>query len=349
MLSGDLKIKEQVDLAPLTTIHLGGPAAHLAACTSPPEIIEALNFARARQLPVHILGGGSNTIFLDAGFAGLVIRIDIRGIHWLKRGLVEVGAGEPWDDFVAAALARNLAGIECLSGIPGLVGATPIQNVGAYGQEIAETLVQVRAMNIDTQQIVEFNNKDVQFSYRHSRFKGIDANKYIITHIVLQLRRGGQPAVRYPELAKKLAQSEDKSPTLQNVRQAVLALRATKSMVVRASDPHSRSCGSFFTNPIVTAEQLAAVKARLNQADQLAMPVFPAGQDFKLSAAWLIERAGFTKGERRAGVGISPNHILALVNYGGTTEQVLGLAAEIEAAVQRKLGITLAREPIVVS
>jgi len=341
-------IRDGVPLAPLTTFELGGPAAHLTEATDDAAIAEALRWAGARQLPVAILGGGSNVVVADAGFEGLVIRIATRGRSFqpLPDGSVDLtaAAGEPWDDLVADTVARGLAGLECLSGIPGLAGATPIQNVGAYGQEVAQTIRRVRVLDRGTLGISELDATDCAFGYRDSRFKR-DPDRFVVLAVTFALRPAGAPALRYPELAAALGGTGD--PSLADVRAAVLALRAKKSMVLAPDDPNRRSAGSFFMNPVVSAAEADAVAQRAGVATQ-AMPRFPAGGGrVKLSAGWLIERAGFPKGTRRGPVGISTAHALALVNLGGArTDQLLGLAAEIQDAVRQRLGVALAREPV---
>lgn len=339
-------ILDGVPLAPLTTLEVGGEARHFVDAGDEPTVVEALRWATERGLPVAILGGGSNVVVSDAGFDGLVIRVAPRGrrFHPLPDGTTALmaAAGEPWDGLVAEAVARGLAGLECLSGIPGLAGATPIQNVGAYGQEVADTIRTVRVLDRATLQVRELDAIACAFGYRDSRFKREPA-AFIVLGVTFALRPGGAPAVRYPELAAALAATA--APTLADVRAAVLALRARKSMVLRADDPNRRSAGSFFTNPIVdtaTADQVA------RRADSAQMPRFAAGPGrVKLSAGWLIEQAGFTKGTRRGAVGISTAHALALVNLGGArADELLALAGEIVAAVRDRLGVTLSPEPV---
>lgn len=344
-----LDIKQNKTLSDLTTIHLGGAASHYVRCRSVDEIREALKIAQERGWSIHVLGGGSNTIFSDEGFAGLVIHVDIRGIDFSGSG-VTVAAGEVWDDFVVQCIENNLAGVECLSGIPGLVGATPMQNVGAYGQEVAQTITRVHALDRQTLEAVEFTNEECEFSYRHSRFKGRDKDRYIITKVTFRLTPNGAPTIAYPELAALVGTSS--APSLTEVREAVLTLRRKKSMVVDPADPNTRSCGSFFTNPIITREQFSNLTIKQSSnGDASEIPSFPvSGSDdaVKVPAAYLIEGAGFKKGERRGGVGISTNHVLALVNYGGTAKELLGFADEIKTTVKEKFGIELQQEPVTV-
>jgi UDP-N-acetylmuramate dehydrogenase len=341
-------IRDGVQLAPLTTFELGGPARHLTEATDDAAIAEALRWASARGLPVAILGGGSNLVVADAGFDGLVIRIATRGRRFepLDDGTVALtaAAGEPWDDLVAETITRGLAGFECLSGIPGLVGATPIQNVGAYGQEVAQTIRSVRVLDRDTSNETELDAAHCGFGYRDSRFKR-EPQRFVVLAVTFALRPGGAPALRYPELAAALAAKPN--PTLADVRATVLALRAKKSMVISPDDPNRRSAGSFFMNPIIPAAEADAVALRAG-VEPSAMPRFPAGEGrVKLSAGWLIERAGFPRGTRRGPVGISTAHALALVNLGGArTEQLLEFAAEIRRTVRERLGVDLVREPV---
>ena len=341
-------IRDRVPLAPLTTLEVGGDARHFTEATDEAAVVAALRWAAARDLPVAILGGGSNVVVADAGFDGLVIRVAPRGLRFdaAADGTVTLtaGAGEPWDALVAEAVARGLGGLECLSGIPGLAGATPIQNVGAYGQEVADTIRSVRVLDRATLQVRELAAADCGFGYRDSRFKR-EPRAFVVLTVTFALRPGAPPALRYPELAAALAGAAD--PTLAAARAAVLALRARKSMVIRADDPNRRSAGSFFTNPVVEASAADEVARRAGPAGT-AMPRFAAGPGrVKLSAGWLIEQAGFAKGLRRGAVGISTAHALALVNLGGArAADLLALAAEIVAGVHDRLGIVLVPEPV---
>ncbi|HEY9232119.1 MAG TPA: UDP-N-acetylmuramate dehydrogenase, partial [Blastocatellia bacterium] len=291
-------LKENVPLAPLTTLGIGGPARFFADCTTVEALAAGLSWARAEALPVFVLGGGSNVVIADSGFAGLVLRVAIGGIDVVadpQQAVVTAGAGEAWDAVVAYTVERNLAGLECLSGIPGRVGATPMQNVGAYGQETSETLHMVEALDLETAELVRFDNRDCEFGYRASRFKGRDQGRYVITRVSYCLQPKGAPAVRYAELQRTLADRGATQPTLAQVREAIIAIRRRKAMVIDPADGDSRSVGSFFMNPTVTAEafeRLRAIAGRFLHKDET-MPAFPtADQHVKLSAAWLIERAG---------------------------------------------------------
>jgi len=353
-----INLQQDVSLAEHTTIKLGGKAKYFVECSTTEEIRAALRVAVEYAMPVHVLGGGSNTIFRDEGFDGLVVKMDLRGIQFFREPdavRVVVAAGEEWDAFVRSCVTAGLAGVECLSGIPGLVGAAPMQNIGAYGQEVAETIVQVKAIDRASLQDVRFSNKECKFSYRRSRFNTEDMNAFVITEVSFRLRPEGKPTLNYPELQQQVASSVDLSalqPGLEQlaaVREAVLALRRKKSMVIDPSDPNTRSVGSFFKNPILSRSALEDLKNRcraLGVSDQI--PTFPFQNDVKVPAAWLVEKAGFTKGYRKKGVGVSARHALALVNFDGTTRELLLLAEEIENAVLSRFGIRLEREPVIV-
>lgn len=341
-----LAITHDVPLAPRTTLGLGGPARRLAKVESVGQVIEAL--ATAGEDPVLILGGGSNLVVRDGGWPGLVIQLAIPGVRIDDRGdhaLVSVMAGVPWDDFVAQMVEAKLSGVECLSGIPGLAGATPMQNVGAYGQEVADTIERVRVLDRETGELETFEPAACAFAYRTSVFKG--SERWIVLEVSFRLRKADESAeIRYAELSKALGIAEGARAPLALVRDTVIRLRRGKGMVVDAADPDSRSAGSFFTNPIISAAQLADVTARAPAG----MPSWPnADGTTKLSAGWLIERAGFAKGTRRGNAGISTKHALALVNCGGaTTAELLALAAEIRAGVNATFGVDLVPEPVIV-
>lgn len=341
-------IRENVPLAPMTTLRLGGPARRYVEVSDEGDLRAALQWARDNNMKFLLLGGGSNMLVSDAGFDGLVIRIAIGGVSYERvddRVLVIAGAGVDWDDLVAETVDRDFAGFECLSGIPGCVGATPIQNVGAYGQEVSETLVEVRAIDVETLEPVRFTNEECGFGYRDSRFKGRDKGRFAITSVSYALVAGGDPAIRYPELEREAGES----PTLRDVRSTVLRIRGRKGMVVDPADPDSVSAGSFFTNPILSPEDYAKFveRARAVVGDEAGIPAFP-GDDgsVKLSAAWLIDHAGFEKGTRYRDVGLSSKHVLAIVNRGeGTAAQVRELAGRIQEKVEQTFGVPLVPEP----
>jgi len=349
-----LAIRDGVALAPLTTLELGGNARHLVDADDDATVTDALAWADGRGLPVLILGGGSNVVIADRGWDGLVVRIATRGRRFEDAdGAVTLtaAAGEPWDDVVADTVARGLAGLECLSGIPGLVGATPIQNVGAYGQEVADTIRAVRVLERSSGRIRELAPEACGFAYRDSAFKR-DPDRFVVLGVTFALRPGGAPTLRYRELADAFA--DGRNPTLSEVRATVIAMRKKKSMVIVAGDPNRRSVGSFFTNPVVDAAKADAVAARAVAVGAIAapdeMPRWPApGGAVKLSAGWLIERAGIRKGHRRGAVGVSSAHALALVHHGGGSSAALvELAEEGRDAVHAQFAMTLVPEPTLI-
>ncbi len=346
-------LREQVPLAAYTTLQVGGPARWFAEVETEDRLLEALEFAETRRLPVFILGGGSNILVSDAGYGGLVLRIALRGIRPRVGEAVTVSAGEDWDVFVRWCVERDLAGIECLSGIPGSVGGTPVQNVGAYGQEVAEVIVSVRTLDRTSRQVVTLSNRDCGFAYRSSVFNTAQRDRYVVLSVSFNLHPGGKPRVVYPDLLRHFSDRSD-PPRLDEVREAVLMIRRNKSMVIRPEDPNSKSAGSFFKNPIVAvglaqkAEEAARRRGTLKLSDL--MPRYPVDDGgVKLSAAWLIEHAGFAKGYARGRVGLSSRHTLALINRGGATaRELLDLADDIQSAVHTVFGVELAREPVLV-
>ena len=351
-----MRILENVMLSNHTTIGIGGIASHLSRPSTEEEIIECLKWAQARNLPVLILGGGSNLLISDNGFRGLVIQVNLKGIAWETNGRVSVEAGESWDSFVLASLTRGMSGIECLSGIPGTVGATPIQNVGAYGQEISQTLVRVDGIDQKTLEPISFSKDQCNFSYRTSRFKSKNSDSVIITRVHFQLNTRNVSEPIYPELARKIREApqwsgSDNTQKLNLIRNEVLSLRRSKGMVIDPADPDSKSLGSFFTNPIVTIAERDQVKVRCVQMGILdPLPEYP-GHDghIKLSAAWLIEKSGISKGQTHKGAGISTKHTLALVNRDhASAADILELAAKIQQQVYQKFGVTLDQEPILI-
>lgn len=342
-------------LAPYTTMQLGGPARYFAACRTLEEIRYVLGWAVREKLPVQVLGGGSNVLFADEGFGGLVLKVELPGLHFAEGPeggvLVEAAAGQSWDGLVEECVRRGLAGVECLSGIPGLVGATPIQNVGAYGQEVKDTIVEVCGLDRRSLEPVAWTNESCHFAYRQSRFKGADKDRYLITEVFYRLEPEEEPQIRYPELRRHLEEGTGLRElgrgrlALEAVREGVLQLRRRKSMVLDSHDPDARSVGSFFLNPVLSEEAFQALKARLGER---LPPSFPSPEGIKVPAAWLVEQAGFPKGFRRGGAGISTKHTLALVNCGGTTRQVLELAEEIRGQVCARFGISLEIEPVII-
>jgi UDP-N-acetylmuramate dehydrogenase len=336
-----------VPLAPLCTLELGGAAAWLVEAGGDAEVIDALRWARDAGHPVTILGGGSNVVIADAGVPGLVLRVVPRGLELDRAsGRVTVAAGEPWDDVVSASVEASLAGLECLAGIPGLAGATPIQNVGAYGQEVAETIVSVRVLDRRTLEVTELPGADCDFSYRDSRFKREPA-RFVVLAVTFQLRPGGAPTVRYAELTRVLEERASSRASLGVVRETVIALRRAKSMVIDPADENRRSVGSFFTNPIVPADEAALVLARAADLGAGDVPRWDVpGDHVKLAAGWLIERSGIHKGDRHGPVGISTRHALSLVHHGqGTTAALVTLARHVRTRVHTTFGLTLTPEP----
>ena len=351
--------RADVSLASRTTLGLGGRAARMVEPSSEAEIVAAVADADARGEPLLVLGGGSNVVIGDEGFAGLAVCVASRGVR-VRRGaadgrvLVDAQAGEAWDALVARCVGEGLAGIECMSGIPGLVGATPMQNVGAYGQEVSDTIVSVRAFDRRAGALVDLAAGACGFQYRDSMFKRTD--RYVIVAVRFALRDDaglGLP-VRSAELERALGLREGERAPAAAIRSAVLALRRAKGMVVDATDPDSVSAGSFFVNPVVTSEVLAATEQRARSDGALGegatMPRFAMSDArWKLSAGWLIERAGFAKGFTSGHVGVSRKHALALVHRGGgTTRELLDLARVIRDAVHARFGLTLLPEPVLV-
>ncbi len=343
-----MHVTHDAPLAARTTLGLGGPARRLVRAESIADLREAL--ALAAGDPVLVLGGGSNLVVRDGGFAGTVIEMAIPGVTITADGdtaIVSAFAGVEWDTLVAQLVDAGLAGVESMSGIPGRVGATPMQNVGAYGQEVADTIELVRVLDRQTGKLESFEPADCGFAYRTSVFKG--SAQWIVVEVRFRLRRSVLSApIRYPELARALGVADGEGAPITEVRRTVIELRRGKGMVVDAADPDSRSAGSFFMNPIIDAATLAAVEARVPTG--LTMPKFPAPKGHtKLSAGWLIERGGFAKGTTRGRVGISSKHALALINRGdATTTELLALAREIQDGVRARFGVDLVPEPVIV-
>lgn len=339
-----LQIEENVPLAPLTTIGIGGPARFFFRATTVDDVREALAWAHERQLDVFVLGGGSNLLIRDEGFDGLVLHIDLRGIVVESEdefAMVRVAAGERWDDFVAFAVAHHYAGIECLSGIPGSTGATPIQNVGAYGQDVSETIVRVEALDRTRDRVITLTKWECRFGYRSSLFKDHERDRYIVIGVTFRLKVRGCATIRYPELQKFVEERGISVDDLRGVREAVIAIRKRKGMVLDPTDPDTRSDGSFFMNPVLTLAQYDAFARVAPEA-----PHYPAGNEVKLSAAWLIEQAGFAKGFTLGNVGLSSKHTLAVINRGGgTAAEIKTLVALIQEAVREKFGVELHPEP----
>ncbi|GAB3009323.1 UDP-N-acetylmuramate dehydrogenase [Amycolatopsis acidiphila] len=340
-------VETRTALAEHTTLRLGGPARRFVVAETTEDLLSAVHAAEDRVL---LLGGGSNLVVGDDGFDGTVVKIATRG--WRVDGeTVEVAAGQNWDEFVAAMVEAGLGGLECLSGIPGSVGATPIQNVGAYGCEVADLLTSVECYDRRTGETGTMSATDLGFAYRTSVLKGTDAG--IVLSVRFALRGDGLSApVRYAELARTLGVELGARVPAADARQAVLTLRRGKGMVLDAADHDTWSAGSFFTNPIVPEAELAPVLARIAEAVDTPVPQYPADGGVKLSAAWLIERAGFRKGHEGPGgrVTLSTKHTLALTNRGdASTADLLALAAEVRDGVRAKFGVTLHPEPLLIN
>jgi UDP-N-acetylmuramate dehydrogenase len=296
------------------------------------------------------LGGGSNLLVSDAGFPGLVLRIALTGIVTTSKNdrfIVSAAAGEDWDGLVAYAVATNAAGIECLSGIPGTVGGTPVQNVGAYGQEVSQTIVTVRAFDRRTLRFIDLPASGCGFSYRRSIFNSTERERYVVTRVDYALRKDGAASVVYADLARYFAARNGAVPTLAEVREAVRSIRAQKGMLLVSGDPDCRSAGSFFKNPVVPVTVLDGLAQELD-IETRSIPAYPAQDgEVKLSAAWLIERAGYHKGFALGNAGISSRHTLALINRGGASAaEVVALRDKVTDTIASRFGIRLEPEPV---
>ncbi len=345
-----MQFLEEVPLAPYTTFQIGGPARWFAEAVSEDDIAAGIAFAAERQLPLFILGGGSNLLVSDAGFSGLVLRIAMRGITSTEengRPIISAAAGEDWDGLVAYAVAAGLAGVECLSGIPGTVGGTPVQNVGAYGQEVSQTIVTVRAFDRKTGQFVDLPASDCGFSYRRSIFNSTQRDRYVVSRVHYALHKDAPASFVYADVARYFAARNVTAPTLAEVRDAVRSIRAQKGMLLMTGDADCRSAGSFFKNPVVPASVVDSLAQDLG-VDKQSIPAYPAPQgEVKLSAAWLIERAGFAKGYALGNAGISSRHTLALINRGGASaSEVTALRDQVIAAVASRFAVRLEPEPV---
>ncbi len=342
-----LALREDVPLGPLTTLELGGPARYFIDVPDEPTLARAILWGSERKVAVFILGGGSNLVVLDAGFPGLVLRMHNRGVSF-DGVRVTAEAGENWDNLVAQSVARGLCGLECLSGIPGTVGAAPIQNVGAYGQEVADVLESVRVRDRSTGDVLNLAASACGFGYRQSLFKQLP-DRYIVLSVTFVLKMGPPSASRYAELTAAVGAKS----SVGEIRAAVLDLRRKKSMLIDPDDENRRSAGSFFMNPVVNRTEADRVlKIAMEKGlirDPSEMPQYPHDADqVKLAAAWLVERSGFLRGFRRGAVGVSSRHALALVHHGGgTTSALLALARDMRTKVESQFAIRLQPEPVV--
>jgi UDP-N-acetylmuramate dehydrogenase len=345
-----MQLLEQVPLAPYTTFQIGGPARWFAEAASEDDIATGVAFAAERHLPLFVLGGGSNLLVSDAGFSGLVLRIALKGITSTQKNgqvIVSSAAGEDWDGLVAYAVDAGYAGVECLSGIPGTVGGTPVQNVGAYGQEVSQTIVRVRAFDRTAGALVDLSSAACGFSYRRSIFNTVQKERYIVTRVDYALRENAPANFVYADLARYFAAHNQASPTLAEVREAVRSIRAQKGMLLVDGNSDCRSAGSFFKNPIVPATVVDSLAKALG-VERRSIPAYPAQDgEVKLSAAWLIERAGFQKGYALGNAGISSRHTLALINRGGASAaEIIDLRDQVTDGVASRFGVRLEPEPV---
>jgi UDP-N-acetylmuramate dehydrogenase len=353
-IQGETRISENVALAPFCTLGVGGAARYLLDVYDLKTARYAMRWALEAKLPLFILGGGSNLVVADEGFPGLVLRVALRSMRYVRQAngiVLTLAGGETWDNVVNWSVTRGWTGIECLSGIPGSVGATPIQNLGAYGQQLSDTLLKVEALDLHDGSPVSFHVDECGLGYRTSRFKAADRGRYLILAVTLLLHEHGVAQVRHEELSRALHDGGSSAPTPLDIRKAVMTLRRRKSLVLDEADANSRSAGSFFVNPIVAADVFQGVldaarrRSTNTPAEEPPAHILPDGS-IKIPAAWLIERAGFPRGYSRDHVGLSPRHALVIVNKGGaSTREVITLARDIRNAVESAFGLRLIVEP----
>jgi UDP-N-acetylmuramate dehydrogenase len=339
-----MHLREQLSLAPYTTLGIGGPARWFAEAATEDEVKEAVQFARDRRLPLFVLGGGSNILVADEGFPGLVLHIALHSSRTEQQGdLFHVAAGEEWDKFVSKAVGLGYGGIECLAGIPGTVGGTPVQNVGAYGQEVSGSIVAVRALDLETLSFVELTPAECGFSYRKSIFNSTHRGRYIVTRVDYQLKKDTPPQLLYPDVQRYFAH-RDTPPSLAETAAAVRQIRHGKGMLLVEGEADCRSAGSFFKNPVVPQPLYDRIAAGAGTA----VPFYPAAENLvKIPAAWLLEHARFHKGFSLGNVGISSRHTLALINRGGATaRELIELRDRIVATVEARFGVRLEPEPV---
>lgn len=344
-----IQIERDVPLGPLTTFRIGGPARHFAEIRTEPELAEALDFAEAKSVPIFALGGGSNLLIPDCGFAGLVLHMVLTGPMKGGANQLEVPAGMNWDALVRHVCEMGLSGMECLAGIPGLVGASPIQNIGAYGQEVAQAILSVRAYDRQSRRFTTLLREDCGFAYRESIFNTSQRNRYLITSVTFVFDADAKPNLTYPDLRNHFVANRDPDPL--EVYEAVRTIRRTKGMILLADGDEgvedTRSGGSFFKNPVVPLSSLTRVAEALDLPEER-IPRYPASDgQVKLPAAWLLDRAGFPRGFIDGEAGISTRHTLALINRGGASQtDIVRLRDRIRDAVQSRFHIALEQEPV---
>jgi UDP-N-acetylmuramate dehydrogenase len=350
-----VEIQENIALAPYTTLAVGGPARFFIETRSDSDIVDAYRFARNQRVGFFVLGGGSNLLVSDDGFPGVVAHVtggDVEAVDDDHGHLRIVShAGVEWDSIVRIAVEKDAAGIECLAGIPGSVGGTPVQNVGAYGQEVSSTVTRVHAVDLSAEQLLEMSNEDCRFSYRKSVFNGRRKDRYAITRVEYALNLGGAPSLEYRDVKQYFSERGIAQPSLGETADAVRIIRGRKGMVLADHDPDSRSAGSFFKNPVIDRSAVAALgQAAGCPAEKIPQYAAGAGYDVskvKLSAAWLIELAGFRKGHALGRASLSSKHVLAVTNRGNATAaEIIALRDAVIAGVLERTGIRLEQEPV---
>lgn len=347
MTASGITIRENTPLRELTTFKIGGLARYFTEITCEDEVFEALAFARERKLDLFIIGGGSNILISDTGFPGLVVSNKIKGLDSLRKGdsiIMAAGAGHDWDAFTRFCTEHEWQGVECLSGIPGTVGAAPVQNIGAYGQSADDVVEEVRAVNIETGSPMVFSNLECGFGYRTSIFNTVASWQYVITGVTFRLAVTGCPDITHPDLKKHFSAAAAVTPS--QIREAVLSIRNSKGLLVLDGYERLNSAGSFFKNPVVSSGVFENIKQIIHDTGACSDWYWPRNsEEIKISAACLIQTAGFTRGFRRGDVGISPRHTLAIVNHGDATAgEVIAFAREIQECVRDKFGIVLQPE-----
>jgi UDP-N-acetylmuramate dehydrogenase len=335
-------VREEVPLAAYTTFGIGGPARWFVEATDEKQVVEAVRLAREKNAPLFVLGGGSNLLVADEGFPGVVLHVALKAIEQ-NGNQFRAAAGENWDNFVSMAIERGFGGIECLAGIPGTAGGTPVQNVGAYGQEVSSTIVSVRVLDVKSLNYSELPAATCGFSYRRSILNSTHRDRFVVTRVDYRLRPNAFPVLQYPDL-KKYFQGRTGIPSLQEAAAAVREIRQSKGMLLVEGDPDSRSAGSFFRNPVIGQAAYDGIVARAKGP----VPQFPATAGMvKIPAGWLVEQSGFHKGYALGAAGISSRHTLALINRGGATAaDIAALRDLIVGTVEKRFGIHLEPEPV---